>query len=280
MKKYFTITLLVVALTLPVLCTAQENGSNIKIKTTKPYKARSAHKGWKLVWADEFNGKEVDPSSWERCPRNGADWGRHMSYLDTLCQVKNGVLELHGICTPEGVNENIPYLTGGVQSRNRRSIRNGRVDVRARFDCGQGFWPAIWLMPDINIPWPHGGEIDIMEHLSYEDIAYQTVHSNHTLKQNQPTSKTSETTHINKAEFNIYSVEVNEDEITFYINDKHTFTYKRMEPTPAGQYPFADHPFYVILSAQLGGSWVGKVEPKDLPVKMEIDFVRFYEKRK
>jgi hypothetical protein len=28
---------------------------------------------------------------------------------------------------------------------------------------------------------------------------------------------------------------------------------------------------------QLGGSWVGKVNPDDLPVEMEIDWVRFYE---
>ena len=27
---------------------------------------------------------------------------------------------------------------------------------------------------------------------------------------------------------------------------------------------------------QLGGSWVGKVDPKELPVEMEIDRVKFY----
>ena len=26
---------------------------------------------------------------------------------------------------------------------------------------------------------------------------------------------------------------------------------------------------------QLGGSWVGAVDPKDLPVEMEVDWVRF-----
>jgi len=28
---------------------------------------------------------------------------------------------------------------------------------------------------------------------------------------------------------------------------------------------------------QLGGSWVGTVDQKNLPVEMEIDWVRFYE---
>jgi hypothetical protein len=30
---------------------------------------------------------------------------------------------------------------------------------------------------------------------------------------------------------------------------------------------------------QLGGSWVGAVDPEDLPVEMEIDWVRFYQKQ-
>ena len=65
----------------------------------------------------------------------------------------------------------------------------------------------------------------------------------------------------------------------FTINGTKTYTYQKMEPTPEGQFPFADHPFYIILSAQLGGSWVGKVNIEELPVKMEIDYVRFYERR-
>ena len=57
------------------------------------------------------------------------------------------------------------------------------------------------------------------------------------------------------------------------------FTYKNQEPELEGQFPFYHYPFYVILSAQLGGSWAGNVGPQDLPVKMEIDYVRVYERR-
>jgi hypothetical protein len=32
----------------------------------------------------------------------------------------------------------------------------------------------------------------------------------------------------------------------------------------------------MILSAQLGGHWIGPIEASQLPVKMEIDYVRFY----
>ena len=62
----------------------------------------------------------------------------------------------------------------------------------------------------------------------------------------------------------------------YFLN---SFTYKNQEPELEGQFPFYHYPFYVILSAQLGGSWVGNVGPQDLPVKMEIDYVRVYERR-
>lgn len=267
MKRITAILFFAGLLILPFVATAQN--------ATKKDNAKRAHEGWKLVWADEFNGKKLDTDSWERCPRNTADWGRHMSYLDTLVQVEDGVLKLYGINRPDEVKDNVPYLTGGVQSRNRRSLQLGRVDVRARFDCGQGFWPAIWLMPDIRVPWATGGEIDIMEHLNSEDVAYQTVHSQHTVKKYDPYIVNGSNTPIDKSVFNTYSVVIEEDAIKFFINDKPTFTYKKV-PELLSQFPYAGHPFYVILSAQLGGSWVGKINPADLPVKMEIDYVRFY----
>jgi hypothetical protein len=34
--------------------------------------------------------------------------------------------------------------------------------------------------------------------------------------------------------------------------------------------------FFFLLDMQLGGKWVGKVEPSTLPVKMEIDWIRVY----
>ncbi len=44
------------------------------------------------------------------------------------------------------------------------------------------------------------------------------------------------------------------------------------------QWPF-DQPFYIILSQQLGGSWVGEVNPEHLPVSMVIDYVKYIKSR-
>ena len=266
-KNFFAITFALSALiSLPT--SAQESNNT-----------KQSRKGWKLVWKDDFKSKKIDPTSWNRCVAGTSDWDRNMSPLDSLCRVRNGVLELWGIPTPEGLDESRPYITGGLNSKGLRSVKNGRFDVRAKFGFATGFWPAIWLMPDANIQWPYGGEIDIMEHLNADDIAYQTVHSAHTFYFREPKSKNGNTMAINNEDFNIYSVEISDYEITFYINGEKNFSYSKMNPTPEDQYPFSNHPFYIILSAQLGGTWVGKVNIEDLPVKMEIDYVKFYERR-
>ena len=64
----------------------------------------------------------------------------------------------------------------------------------------------------------------------------------------------------------------------FFINDSRTFCYPRIETDKQGQFPF-DKPYYLMIDQQLGGDWVGDVAMEDLPMQMEIDWVRFYQKK-
>lgn len=264
------------------ISSAQQTTSREHLPTEKHAKkerAKRAHKGWRLVWSDEFSGDEINGTSWQRCLRYGSPWNRHMSLLDTLVKVQGGVVELWGINTPEGYQDSLKFLTGGLDSRGMRAIRNSRIDVRARLDQAQGFWPAIWMMPESNLPWPEAGEIDIMEHLNFDDYIYQTVHSGHIEGLRQPKTQHDHKEKVDVTVFNVYSVEITSNEIIYYINNRRTFSYPRLEPEPEGQYPFDDYEYYMILSAQLGGHWIGPIEEEHLPVKMEVDYVRFYERK-
>ncbi|MDE7150789.1 MAG: glycoside hydrolase family 16 protein, partial [Candidatus Amulumruptor sp.] len=140
---------------------------------------------WQLVWEENFDSTAIDTATWTRIPRGTADWNNYMTSADTCYEMRDGNLVLHGICAYEGDNDSVPYLTGGVYTRGKKSFGNGRLEIRARLGAAQGAWPAIWLLPDPAYPatkWPDGGEIDIMERLSYDSIAYQTVHSRYTLE--------------------------------------------------------------------------------------------------
>ncbi|MBQ0150477.1 MAG: glycoside hydrolase family 99-like domain-containing protein [Bacteroidales bacterium] len=238
------------------------------------------YKDWKLEWSDEFEGNTLDTSAWSRVEEGTPDWCRHMSLADGLVSVENGNLVLKGIVTPEGVDDQRPFITGGVLSKGKQSMQLGMFEVRAKYSCGQGFWPAIWLMPDADMRWPEGGEIDIMEHLNHDKKFYQTIHTKYIHDSGRAERvKSQDIPGINPDEYNVYAAVIEQDAVKFYINGEEWLCYKRETPAVEGQFPFADHPFYMILSAQLGGNWVGEVDPAELPVEMDIDYVRFYKKK-
>lgn len=241
---------------------------------------QSSSPEWELVWEDNFDQPDsFDPASWSKIPRGTSDWNRHMSDFDSCYAMRDGKLILRGLVNYSLPTDTTPYLTGGIYTKDKVGFNNGRLEIHAKLNGATGAWPAFWLLPQ-NGAWPGGGEIDIMERLNNDSIAYQTVHSHYTfdlgIKDNP---KQGSTGLINRDDFNTYSVEMYPDSLVFFINDKRTFAYPRIETDQEGQYPFSDSPFYLLLDMQLGGSWVGRVDPEDLPVEMEIDWVKFYKKQ-
>lgn len=232
-------------------------------------------KDWELVWEDEFEQPTLDSTIWSKIPRGTADWQKYMSDYDSCYAIQDGNLILRGLINTYLPDDTATYLTGGVYTKGKLGFSEGKLEIKAKLNGAQGAWPAIWMLPQKG-QWPAGGEIDIMERLNFDSIAYQTVHTSYTYElgiKNPPNGSTGE---INPDDYNIYSVIIYEDSLSFYINDLHTFTYPRMSTEKSkGQFPFY-HPFYLLMDMQLGGSWVGRVNPDHLPVEMLIDWVRFY----
>lgn len=229
---------------------------------------------WKTVWEENFDQTDgFNTLAWSKIPRGTSDWNNYMSDLDTLYAIKDGNLVLRGIVNNVLPNDTAPYLTGGLYTKDKKAFQYGRLEIKARLFGATGAWPAFWMLPQEG-GWPAGGEIDIMERLNDEDIAYQTVHSHYTYTLGIKEPKQGSTGPINKGDYNVYAVELWPDSLSFYINDTHTFTYPRIETDQEGQFPF-NRPFYLLLDMQLGGSWVGPVNPDDLPVEMHIDWVKF-----
>ena len=233
---------------------------------------------WELVWEDDFETSLTDTSVWSKIPRWHPEWARKMSAHAECYDMRDGNLILRGIVNPDTKTDTSTYITGGVYTKYKRPFHNGRIEVKAKLQCATGAWPAIWLKPfeEEKYPWPSGGEIDIMEHLNYDSIVYQTVHSNYTQIQNMKEyPKHGITAPINRDDYNVYAVEMYPDSVVFFVNNQHTHTYPRINPAKEGQFPF-DKPYYLLIDMQLGGNWVGKINPEDLPVEMQIDWVRYY----
>ncbi|MBN2328726.1 MAG: glycoside hydrolase family 16 protein [Candidatus Omnitrophica bacterium] len=236
--------------------------------------------GWELFWSDEFSGNTLDETTWSLCSRGRSDWNNTASNYPRLIKLENGVLRLRGIVNNGTNSDPAPYLTGAILSKGKFSYQYGKVQIRARFKCAQGAWPALWMMGEQN-GWPACGEIDLMEHLNFDDIIYQTVHSEYTLRVDKTnTPKHGSTAAIERDKWNTYGCEWDENKIVFTVNGEPTFTYPRVTEKGEKQWPFKQ-PFYFLFSMQIGGDWVNAngdrpTIPDHYPAYMEVDWVRVY----
>ena len=234
--------------------------------------------GWKLEWEETFDGTELDDTRWTRCQRGRSDWNNTMSNDPRLLSVADGVLHLRGIVNDTRDRDPVPFLTAGVTSKGKFAFQYGKVQIRARFKSAQGAWPALWMLGSEK-GWPACGEIDLMEHLNFDDKVYQTVHSVYTRsidKSNTPPK--GGVAKIERDDWNTYGCQWDANQIVFTVNGKTTHTYPRVRALGERQWPF-DQPFYFILSMQVGGKWVnrpGPTNPAHYPAGMEIDWVRVY----
>lgn len=234
---------------------------------------------WKLIWQDEFSkdGKP-DTSKWIFAERGKADWNCYCSDDTSTAIVRNGKLFLRGIVS-KNESDTVAYQTGCISTKSKFSFKYGKLEVKAKLAKGQGSWPAIWLLPESNEHgWPKGGEIDVMEQLNDDTIFYQTMHSYFIdVLKHKDDPKYYTTAPFKVGEFNIFGMEWYPDRIDLLINGTKTFSYPKIENDSTGmQWPF-NQKFYILLDQALGGKWPGPVKKEDLPVSMQVDWVRVYQ---
>ena len=124
-----------------------------------------------------------------------------------------------------------------------------------------------------------------MEHVGFDpDVVHGSAHTRayyHSIG-TQKTGKTTAPT--SRTEFNVYAVEWTPEEIRWYVNDKHHFTFSNERRTSRTadykQWPF-DKPFHLILNVAVGGTWGGAqgIDDSIWPQRMEVDYVRVYQAR-
>ena len=125
--------------------------------------------------------------------------------------------------------------------------------------------------------YPPNGEINIIEHLNFDNIIYQTTHSYYALalgqKNNPPHHGTAKT---DKNKSNTFSLAWYPDKLVFTLDGIATFIYPKVKGVDNSQWP-CDQPFQILIDRQLGGSCIGEVKAKDLPVNMIVDWVKVYQ---
>ena len=145
---------------------------------------------WELLWSDEFNDEELDLTKWNKLNwKPGWVNNELQAYTDrdTNIFLENGHLVLQGNIEPGysgtdyvGNNYVADYTSGRVNTDDKFSTTYGRFDIKAKLPAGKGSWPAIWMLGESisSIGWPQCGEIDIMEHVGYDQgLVHGSIHT-------------------------------------------------------------------------------------------------------
>lgn len=269
-------TLLLLCFFLPLTLAAQGQVADVV----------AAQSDYQLIFSDEFDqpdGSRPDPTKWRASTRYSSTWNRWISDSPDVAYIQDGSLVCRAIPNPDTSVDNVPMITGAVETRGLFSFTYGLVKVRLRTNLLEGNFPAAWMMPQPPCDgWPQGGEIDIFESIDAERVAYHTVHSHWTFDLKHKTDPVSSFSKSNVSvnQWHIYSVEWLEDRLIFSIDSKVIGTYPRSDDENAiaqGQWPF-NHPFYLILNQSVGdGSW-GKAADTSQTYETRFDYIRVYQK--
>ena len=211
----------------------------------------------------------------------GGGWGNNEAQYYT--NDKKNVRVQNGKLIIEALKEDFygsKYTSSRIKTK--KSWKYGRFEIRAKLPKGIGTWAAFWGLPTgwKYGNWPNSGEIDVLEHVGFEEG--HIVSSVHNIAHHGDLSRSDQTKYVIAKNvvnsFNDYVLEWDEKEIKTFINDKLIFSYPKNDQ-PWERWPF-DEKFHFILNIAIGGNWGGMkgIDDTAFPTKMEIEHFKVYKK--
>jgi beta-glucanase (GH16 family) len=254
----------------------------------------TARGDWQLAWSDEFDGSAINTNNWTFDIGNGSGgWGNNeKEYYTSRPQnvyVTNGIL--HIIANKESYGGQ-NYTSAKLKTLGLFSQTYGRFEFRAKLPQGQGYWPALWMMPEDGVygGWAASGEIDVMENKgSNPTNVTGTIH----FGGRYPNQAQSYGPSFNfpsgdsVTNFHVYALEWSAYDIRWYVDDQlyeiQTFWWSSSNPTNTSirnPYPAPfDQPFYIIINLAVGGNFGGDPDGTTVfPGDMQVDYVRVYDR--
>lgn len=236
---------------------------------------------WKLVWSDDFGYSGLPDSTKWNYDVGGHGWGNNELQFYTKQRLENARVE-KGFLIIEARKElweEKNYTSARLITKGKGDWQYGKIEVRARLPKGVGTWPAIWMLGSTTpLRWPDDGEIDIMEHVGFnQGYIHGSVHC----KKYYHSIGTQRTDTIRvedcSEKFHLYAVEWNKDSVNVSMDTKTFFSFAN-EHSGYDAWPF-DNKMHLLLNIAVGGNWGGQkgVDENIWPQRMEIDYVRVYQ---
>lgn len=235
---------------------------------------------WDLSWNDEFDINGLpDKSKWKFQTGDGG-WGnnelQHYTDRKENARVEDGrlILEMR-----KEKYKKSNYTSSRINSK--QSWTYGRIEIRAKVPKGRGTWPALWMMPTNDGrynggKWPDNGEIDIMEHVGFDqDVVHASYHTKN-FNWIINTQKTAKIKVNDVTQYHVYAIEWDKDQISNFVDGKKFYSFANPK-TDHKDWPF-DQPFFLIMNVAMGGNWGAQkgVDEAVTNARMEIDYVRAF----
>jgi beta-glucanase (GH16 family) len=230
---------------------------------------------WKLVWSDEFDGTNINPSYWTFETGTGTNgWGNNeLQYYTNRSEnakIENGMLV---ITARQESYAGRNFTSARMKTQGKKSFKYGKIEARMKLPVGKGSWPAFWMLGDniTFVGWPKCGEIDIMEHINSDPSVYGTIHYD----DNGHVSKGGNTS-TDVTQFHVYSIEWDSNTIKWFVDGRqYYFVYIVNGVNSTEEF---HNPFFIILNLAIGGNWPGNPDGSmQFPISMYVDYVRVYE---
>ena len=200
-------------------------------------------KNWKLVWADEFDGTELDKTKWDyRLSMMGQSWPAWTDKGVELDGKSNAVFKIfeengkivssqlqtgyNFMDTPikktKFCGEDLQWQIGKLKE-SKYLKKYGYFECRCKLQKKKGWWSAFWIQsPIIGASLDSaqtGSEVDIMECFNPGDIAHHNVFTGGYGEDNKyKTAGGVEGLDIN--EYHTFGLHWNKEGYTFYIDGK------------------------------------------------------------
>lgn len=252
---------------------------------------------WALVWADEFDGDQIDLAKWGKEENNyggGNNEAQHYSPDEKYAYVEDGALHLavyrDAYTSVDGKTQ--PYSSARLRTLQRGDWTYGKFEVRAKVPGGEGIWPAVWMLPSENVYgiWAASGEIDILESKgTLTDRTFGTIHHGGSWPNNTYTgTEYFLPTGTFDDGFHTYAIEWWPDRIAWFVDGVNYQTLTKdqwsSQAAPGSDTAPFDQDFHLIINVAVnGGFFNGTGQNADnlpddaFPQILEVDYVRVYQ---
>jgi beta-glucanase (GH16 family) len=254
---------------------------------TKAQSEYSPGTDWSLIWSDEFEGKKLDETKWnrqvEKAGRFNEEWQRYTKSKKNA-YVENDQLVIKAIHKGKkhGLDQ---YASARLNTAGKFSFKYGKVAARIKLPKTEGIWPAFWML-GANIdenggttPWPQCGEIDILELYGSKDAAVVEANIHFSDKNGSHDQMGSKSFKLKEGvfadDFHIFELEWTEEKVSWSVdgNEYASFAIKGKE------FSMFHKEFFFLLNIAVGGTFAGRPnKSSEFPEYMYVDWIRVYQK--